>query len=160
MCAGAIGEAGEGRGMGAPGLGAGFDQVKTKPVVQSGMPLARRAEDIGGEPAVARAGFDEIEESARTRRAMSRIENLGHLGDLLFEQVAEQRPDVDAGKKIARASRPLGRAGVVAELGIVKREIHERGHRHRAAFTNHIFNRQSSICNPSIVNAPILFIPS
>ncbi len=141
--------------MGVAGLGAGLDQVKTKPVVQSGMPLARRAEYIGGEPAIARAGFDQIEDP-ESGNSESRIST--HLGDLLFEQIAKQRPDIDGGKKIARASRPLGRAGVVAELGVVEREIHERGHRHRAAFTNQIFNRQSSICNrqSSICNSLIL----
>ena len=66
-------------------------------------------------------------------------------GDLDFEQFAEDRPDVDAGKKIARAPGSLGGAGVIAELGMVEREIHERGHRNGAALTNHISNRQSEI---------------
>ena len=57
-----------------------------------------------------------------------------HLGDLDFEQLAEHRADVDAGKKIARAPGSLGGAGVVAELGIVEREVHERGHRQGTAF--------------------------
>ena len=68
-----------------------------------------------------------------------------HLGELDFEQLAEERADVDAGKKIARAAGTLGRAGVVAELGIVEREIHERGHRQGTAFTDQISNRQSAI---------------
>ena len=34
-------------------------------------------------------------------------------------------PDIDAGKKIARASGLLGRAGVVAELRMVERDLHE-----------------------------------
>ena len=79
------------------------------------MPLARRAQDVGGEPTVAGAGFHQIERAGDP--ALRGLENVGHLGDLQLEQIAEQRPDVDAGKKIARASRPLGRAGVVAELG-------------------------------------------
>ena len=126
--------------MGLSGFGAGFDEVKTQAVVQRGMLRARRTQHIGSEPAVARAGFNQIK---RIRNREFGIEDVERLGDLPLEQLAEQRPDVDAGKEIARASGLLGRAGVVAELGVVEREIHERVHRHRAAFTNHFFNRQS-----------------
>ena len=59
-----------------------------------------------------------------------------HLTDLSCEQLAEQRTDVDAGKKIARPSRTLNGAGVVTELGMVQGGIHERSHGDRAAFTN------------------------
>ena len=52
------------------------------------------------------------------------------------EQLAEDRPDVDAGKKIARAPGTLGGAGVVAGSRVVERELHERGHGDRAAFTD------------------------
>ena len=68
------GEAGEGRGMRAPGFGAGFDEMKTEPVAQRGMPLARRTEDIGGEPAVAGAGFDEIERSRNWEFGIENVE--------------------------------------------------------------------------------------
>ena len=51
--------------------------------------------------------------------------DLPHLGELLRQQLAEDRPDVDAGKKIARAPRLLGRAGVVAKLRMVERDLHE-----------------------------------
>ena len=61
-----------------------------------------------------------------------------HLGDLDGEQFTEERPDVDAGKKIARASGTAGGAGVVTELWMVEREVHERGHRQRAAFTDDV----------------------
>ena len=80
---------------------------------------------------------------------------LRHLGDLDLEQVAEQRADVDAGKKIARASGSLGGAGVVAELGVVEREIHERGHRQRAAFADQVdsVSRQSAINLQSAIDS-------
>ena len=68
-----------------------------------------------------------------------------HLGELNFQQLAKKSTHVDAGKKIARAAGSLGRTGVVAELGIVERQIHERRHREGAALTNHISNRQSEI---------------
>ena len=68
-----------------------------------------------------------------------------HLGELNFQQLAKKSTHVDAGKKIARAAGTLGRAGVIADLGIVECEIHERGHRQGAAFPNHISNRQSEI---------------
>src|SRR2546428_136662 len=59
------------------------------------------------------------------------LEDARDLGELDFEELAEQRTDIDAGKKIARAARSLVRAGVVAELGMVEREVHERSHRAR-----------------------------
>ncbi len=63
-----------------------------------------------------------------------------HLGELDFEKLAEDRADVDAGKKIARAPGSLGGAGVVAELRIVESEVHERGHRERAAVVDRVAN--------------------
>ena len=62
------------------------------------------------------------------------------LGDLHFEQLTEERTHIDAGKKIARASRSLGRAGVVTVFRIVQREVHERGHRHGAALAEALAN--------------------
>ncbi len=73
---------------------------------------------------------------SKANAGLSRTQDAGHLGDLLGEQLAEQRTDVDAGKKIARASRALDGAGVVAEVGMIERGIHERGHRHGAAFAD------------------------
>ena len=115
--------------------------MQTDGVVEVGMMRLRRAQDVGGQPPVAGAGFDQVEAGS----LKSEIRNLKYFGELDFEELAEQRPDVDAGKKIARAAGSLGRAGVVAELGIVEREVHERGHRQGAALTNHISNRQSAI---------------
>src|SRR5204863_4356368 len=87
----------------------------------------------------------------------TQVQDLRHFRDLHGEELAEDRADVDAGKKIARAAGSPGRAGVVAELGVVKREIHERGHRHRPAFANHVSDMRSTISNrqssmSSIVN--------
>src|SRR5262245_57147084 len=59
-----------------------------------------------------------------------------HLVQLPREQLAKERTDIDAGKKIARSSRTLNRAGVVTEVGMVKSGIHERSHGDRAAFTD------------------------
>ena len=64
---------------------------------------------------------------------------LRHLGDLDLEEVAEHRANVDAGKKIARAAGSLGRAGVVTELRVVEREVHERGHRQGPAFMDQVY---------------------
>ena len=66
------------------------------------------------------------------------LENRRHLGELRGQQLAEQWADVDAGKKIARAAGSQGGAGVVTELGIVQREIHERGHGERTAITDEV----------------------
>src|SRR5689334_7385332 len=82
------------------------------------------------------------------------VQQREHLGDLNLEQLAEDGADVDAGKKIARAARSSGGAGVVAELVVVEREIHERGDRHRAALTNQIRNPHSAIRNDVIPFAP------
>ena len=120
------------------------------------MPGPRGAQDVGGETTVGRTGLYEIKLGIRGSGFGIRDSGLGtrgsglgtrgsglgargagcenreHLGELRGEQLAEQRPDVDARKKIARASRSSGRAGVVADLGVVERELHERGHRQRA----------------------------
>src|SRR5262245_36899865 len=87
------------------------------------------AKDVGGKAAVACARFDQVEHVDRGLRASfpicrERRKQLRHLGDLDLEEVAEYRADVDAGKKIARAAGPLRRAGVIAELGVIKRQIH------------------------------------
>ena len=62
----------------------------------------------------------------------------GHFGELNLDELAEERPHVDARKKIARAPGTAGSAGVVAELGMVEREVHERGDGERAAFTDDV----------------------
>ena len=100
-----------------------------KDVVDVAVATLHRAQHVGRQPAVAGAGFDQGESNA----LCGCREHAGHLGDLHREQLAEQRPDVDAGKKIAGAARSLGGAGVVAVLGMVERQLHERGHGDRAA---------------------------
>src|SRR5262245_50880985 len=101
-------------------------------IVKRAIPVARNAQDVSRQTAVSCAYFDEI----AIWNLECGIENAGHLGELDFEELAEERADVDAGKKIARATGSLVGAGVVAELGMVEREVHERGHRHRAAFAD------------------------
>ncbi len=168
-------------------LRASFDQVQVQAAINVGVARTGGAQDVGGELAVTRTGFDEVEGlvGARRRgrghvwkritgptkvgpyvrgptrvgpyiRGLSNVgpyvrgptkvcpavsEDVCHLGDLDFQELAEEGADVHAGKKIARASGSFGRAGVVAEPGMVEREVHERGHRHRAAITHHVNQR-------------------
>ena len=82
--------------------------------------------------------------STRSKAAIG-AEESGHLDDLPREQLAEDAADIDAGKKIARPPGTLGGAGVVAELGMVEREIHERGHRQGAAFADTLDNLKIQI---------------
>ena len=56
--------------------------------------------------------------------------------DLHLEEIAEQGTDVDACEKVARAADRAGGTRVVAEIGMVERQVHERGHGDRAAFTD------------------------
>ena len=118
-------------------------------VVEGAIARLRRAEDVGGKLSAAGARFDEIESGFGIRDSGFSAEQPRHLRELDLEELAEERADVDAGKKIARAARTSGGAGVVAELRIVEGELHERGHRDRAALTNHIRNQQSAIINLS-----------
>src|SRR5258707_2117610 len=106
--------------------------------VEGGMILAEGAQEVCGEPSIARTGFDEIE-AIGIRNPQSAVRNLNG------EQLAEHGPDVDARKKIARAAGTLSGAGVITKLGMVEREVHERGHRERAASTHYISNLQSAV---------------
>ena len=99
---------------------------------------ASAREDVGAQPAVAGAGFDQVEGVRRSSRGVRPSRRS------VCEQLAEDRADIDAGKKIARPPGTLGGAGVVAELGMVERQVHERGHREGAAFTDDL---QSAIAN-------------
>ena len=117
-----------------------------------GMAASGGTEDVGGKAAVSGARFDQVEHVDRRARGnirgllrvpcalrRNRRKNLRHLGDLDLEEVAEHRANVDAGKKIARAAGSLGRAGVITELRVVERELHERGHRQGPAFTDQVY---------------------
>ena len=117
---------------------AGLDEMEPDAIVERRLAEPQRAQNVGGQSAVARPGLEEIETGVGIRG--SGFEDREHLRELPREQLAEERADVDAGKKIARASRSLGRAGVVTDLGIVKREIHERGHRQQAALLDPFAN--------------------
>jgi hypothetical protein len=102
-----------------PGLGARLDEVESNGVVEGGMSSACGAGDIAGETSVPGAGFDEVEILA----AGSGTQNSRHLVQLYFQQLPEQRPDIHAGKKIARAARALGGAGVVTEVDRRARDL-------------------------------------
>src|ERR1051325_4357061 len=101
--------------------------MQTDGVVEGGIAPFRGAQNVGGQTAVSSTGLDQIE------TLKSEFRTLKYLGELDFQELSEQRAHIDARKKTARAPRTLGGAGVVAERGIVEREIHERGHRHGAA---------------------------
>ena len=149
----APGDVAERVGLRAPRFIAGLHEVQAERVVESRIAVSCRTQDVGGQTAIAGAGFDEIE--APDRRGSRALDFLrvrrglrgqgAHFSELDFQQLAEEGPDVDAGKKIARAAGSLGRTGVVAEVGVVERQIHERGHRHRAAFTDDIGDRRSAM---------------
>ena len=85
--------------------------------------------------AVAGACFDQIGVQGWAASVANELE---HLSKLHREQFAEERADVDAGEEVARTARPPSRASVVAEGGMVEREVHERGHGERAAFTDDV----------------------
>src|SRR5207253_11132373 len=120
------------------GVGARFDEMETERIVERGIATFRGAQDVRGETTIARTRLDEIEPGFGIGDSGLATEEARHLGELNFEQLAEQRADVDAGKEIARAARTPGGAGVVAKLRMVERELHERGHRNRAAFTDDV----------------------
>ena len=52
------------------------------------------------------------------------LQRPGHSGKPCGEEFAEQRSGVDAGHEIARATRPLGRTGVIAMAWRVERQVH------------------------------------
>src|SRR4051794_8563920 len=101
--------------------------------VEVGVMRFRGSQNVGRQAPVSRSGFDEIEaptsvgRDIRTRdapvrsygRSLLNPEHRRHLGELHLEHLAKQRADIDAGKKIARAARTLGGAGVVAELRVI-----------------------------------------
>src|SRR5262245_12079248 len=84
-----------------------------------------------------------------------------HLGELRFDELAEERSDVDAGKEIARASRTPGRADVVADLRIVERQLHERGHGQRAALSDGLHDVRATFFDlrPSQPHFPTSLLP-
>src|SRR5262249_4613869 len=121
-----------------------FDEMQANPIEQASVPGAHGSEDVRSEPSVARTGFNQVDCRLSTvdRRLTIVDHRLSHLDNLDGEKLAEEGPDVDAGKKLARTARSLGRAGVIPDRWIVKGKVHERGHRHRAAFANPINDAQ------------------
>ena len=118
---------------GGPGLGAAIHEVRRDGAVERGVPLPGGVEDVAGQSAVAGGRLDEVD-------ARRPIRPVAHAppprGEALGKQGAEHGADIDAGKEIARAARPSGRTGVVADLGRVEREVHELGHRDGAPLTD------------------------
>jgi serine protease Do len=108
----AIDRLAERRALRIAGDGARFDQIQIGGTIELRRPIARCAQDVGGETAVARSSLHQIE----VLRASRGPQDFAHLLDLDGEELTEDRADVDAGKEIARAPGTSGRAGVVAEL--------------------------------------------
>src|SRR6185503_17990688 len=104
------------------GDSAALNQMQPEAIEEGRVTAPNGAQDVGGKPSVAGTGFDEIETGIRMGGGRQQCR---HFGKLNPQKLAEERPDIDAGKKIARASGSLGRAGVVAELGVVESQIHE-----------------------------------
>ena len=94
----------ERRGLSGARGRAGFDQMQMDRLVEIGVMRLRGTQDVGGEAPVPGAGFHEIE----IWNLEFRIQNSRDFRELHFEQLAEQRADIDAGK-IARAAGALGR---------------------------------------------------
>ena len=90
-----------------------------------------RVEHVAGELSVAGPDLDEVEP-----RGAAGVEQPAHLVELGGQQGPELRADVHARVEVARAPRPPGRTGVIAEPRVVQRHFHERGHRHRPAFAD------------------------
>jgi hypothetical protein len=122
-----------------PRGGARFNEVQIQMRQDVREAAAKPVENIGRQLSVPGTRFNEVNVSRCT------TEKGRHLADLDGEELTEQRADVDARKKIARASRSPGRAGVVAKRRVVESKFHERGHGHSAAFTNDVNQR---VCNP------------
>ncbi len=122
-------------GLRGPGLWASFHQVQPHIAVELGVVPRRRVEHVSRQPAIARAGLDQIE-PARVRSGPARrrgfVQRFPHLGELPGEEFAEQRPEIDAGEEVALASGPLAAPRVVAERFVVKRRLDELGDRQRA----------------------------
>ena len=133
---------GQNRVLRVPRGRAALDEVEMCVGAHAWRELPEAAQHGVRKAAVAGAGFDE-----RERRADG-TEPFGHLGELQGEQFAKERTEVDAGDEIARASRTSGGARVVAELGMVEREVHERGHSDGAALmdarANQVGDRQQT----------------
>src|SRR4051812_49252924 len=101
---------------------AGFDEMNADRSIKQAVSRSSSAQDVGRQPSVAGACLHEIKDlwgfgigdwglGCRWWGLVS--EDLEHLLELQFEQFTEERSDVDARKKIARAARSLGGAGVV-----------------------------------------------
>ena len=70
-------------------------------------------------------------------------EEVRHFRELGGQELSEQRADIDAGKKVARAPGTLGSAGVVTGLAVIERALHERRDRQQLV----VRNPQSAIRN-------------
>ena len=104
-----------------------FDERKANSGVELGVGSLRCVQHITGQTAGASAGLDQVERWGLGTGDLGLCLNqhAPHFGELLSQQLTEDGADVDAGKKIARTSGLLGRAGVVAEFRMVERDLHE-----------------------------------
>ena len=89
----------------------------------------QRVEHVAHEASVARGRLDEIEGGGTVHQRPA-------LRDLRGQAATEQRSDVDAREEVARASGPARFARVVAERGVVERQLHERGECQRPVRAN------------------------
>jgi len=133
---------GKNRRMMRPGLRASLHEMRRDGVVERRMAEGCGVENVPAQAAIARGRFDEIE-PGRGPVAAAQFEP--EFGEPLGKQRPEDRPDIDAGKEIARAARPLGRTGVVADLGRVEREVHELGHRDGAPLTDAFGDERAAV---------------
>ena len=100
------------------------------------MPGTERPEHVGCQSPISCTDLHKIEWAGGNEEAR-------HLGHLVGDQIAEKGTYVDAGEEVARLPCSPGDTRVVTEVGVVEREVHERGHRRRAAFMDELGNLQA-----------------
>src|SRR5438034_5932742 len=101
--------------------------MEAEAIVEPRIAASRCAENVCRQTSVPGRGFDDVErvnlQVATRRLPLVPCEQAGHFGKLAFEELAEHRADIDAGKKIARAPRSFSRAGVVPGLRVAARAL-------------------------------------
>ena len=113
-----------GRVRGA-GCHAALDEVQADGRVEGGVRGSGGVEDIACKPPVTGADLDQVKRWAP--------EQSPHVGELVRQQLTEERSQIGARKKVARATGPPVGAGVISELRMVKRQLHVLRERERPA---------------------------